>query len=69
MRRPPGWRVMLTDKAYLLKRESEELAAATRTQGKARAAHEEMAKLYHDRAGSSQDEEKAPAWTGAPAGD
>lgn len=63
MRLTAGVAMMKEDKTYLLKRESEELAAAAQAHGKARAAHEEMAKLYHDRADAA-DREKA---AGAPA--
>jgi len=55
---------MTTDKAYLLKREMEERAAAARSHGKARAAHEEMARLYRDRADAA-DAEEAPAQSAA----
>ena len=63
MRLTAGVAMMKADKTYLLKREAEELAAATQAHGKARAAHEEMAKLYHDRADAADRETTA----GAPA--
>jgi len=56
---------MNNNRSYLLKRESEERAAATQTHGKARAAHEEMAKLYHDRAGEPEREDAGPESTPA----
>ena len=39
---------MKNDRIYFTKREAEEQAAATRAKGKARVAHEQMAKRYHE---------------------
>jgi hypothetical protein len=58
---------MTIDKAYLLKREIEESAAATRAHGKARAAHEEMARLYRERADAAEPREAPIQSAAAPA--
>ncbi len=60
-----GSRATRNDRSYLLRRESEERIAATHARGKARAAHEELAKLYHDRASRAEREDVAPESTGA----
>ena len=39
---------MEDNRTYFTKREAEEQAAATRAKGKAREAHEQMAKRYHE---------------------
>lgn len=57
---------MKNDRSYLLKRESEERAAATQAHGKARAAHEEMAKLYHERADAADREQDGAESSGIP---
>ena len=41
-----GWLVMKTDRAYFMRRAAQERSAATITQGKAREAHEAMARHY-----------------------
>jgi hypothetical protein len=43
-----GWLVMKNDRAYFMRRAAQERSAATTTQGKAREAHETMARHYQE---------------------
>jgi hypothetical protein len=47
-RRDRGWLVMKNDRAYFMRRAAQERSAATITQGKAREAHEAMARHYQE---------------------